>query len=458
MSITTVCNGMGSTQKNKMSSSCLSYFKKYKPYIIGAVVAGCAVGAWYAFSVAPADKKHSSVSPVIPFGQALREDFFQDLFGIPEKSFSNLTDTYLKAVIFQGTYQNRPVYMLKKPYELKINPDSVSKTYQAGYVEILTIDALRNKTKIIEQSNSGEGTLSVIGVDFSNKESACAAYVDIGALQADSNNKDCVFQAASNFNILEFVNAEQTPETQPLSTYPGDITQGPFAAISAAPGTVLRHYFMYHDNNTTPQQWRQTKDKQVNLLDQTGIAVKNGYVQFESTDFNALATDLVGKIKVAYHRDVQVTFGQNFLKTGTHAVVKDQSQIIDQVYTAAVDFGKDNAQFKNNKQALLVAQAVLDAAYEGTIRAAYAHGKKKVFLTLIGGGVFANSPEMIAAAIEKQIDFIKQSGMSVVLNLFDINRLPQSGTDKTEQQVLQLFIALAKKGNGTYTVNGVVQK
>jgi hypothetical protein len=61
------------------------------------------------------------------------------------------------------------------------------------------------------------------------------------------------------------------------------------------------------------------------------------------------------------------------------------------------------------------AQPFLDAAYEGTIRVARMFGKRKVFLTLVGGGVFRNDLDWLALSIEKIALFAKQQNMQIYL-------------------------------------------
>ena len=60
--------------------------------------------------------------------------------------------------------------------------------------------------------------------------------------QAHSENKGATFQAASQFNGLEFVGPTVTPE-EGIQKYVNDTTQGPACAIGCAAGTVFRNYY-----------------------------------------------------------------------------------------------------------------------------------------------------------------------------------------------------------------------
>jgi hypothetical protein len=42
-------------------------------------------------------------------------------------------------------------------------------------------------------------------------------------------------------------------------------------------------------------------------------------------------------------------------------------------------------------------------------------GSKKVYLTLLGGGVFGNEPEWICRAIERALDRFREADMHVVI-------------------------------------------
>jgi len=65
---------------------------------------------------------------------------------------------------------------------------------------------------------------------------------DVSGMQADPENKYSTFQAASQFNCLEFVSPRIRPE-QGVTRYRGDHTQGPACSISAGPATV---YVLFH--------------------------------------------------------------------------------------------------------------------------------------------------------------------------------------------------------------------
>jgi hypothetical protein len=98
---------------------------------------------------------------------------------------------------------------------------------------------------------------------------------DVAVLHGDPRYAGAVFQAASQFNCLEFQGADYTPE-KGVAAYVDDRTQGPACAISCAPGTIVRTYFAHEGEP-------QTAGKQINTIEEVvkalggGITVTNGY-------------------------------------------------------------------------------------------------------------------------------------------------------------------------------------
>jgi hypothetical protein len=287
-----------------------------------------------------------------------------------------------------------------------------SRIFAMGEFKEYSIAQLRTASN--GKVKSGNGSLHIIeaqnpsGTPYLSK-------VDVGAMQADPVFNDAVFQIASNFNGLELTSNQDNMGD--ITRYVFDYTQGPFASISAAPGLFLRHYYMFYDPKIPSAQWKQTPSHQLNFLDQTDIPVTNSYVDFSIKNPDLVSNYPVDKIKVGVHTDIEVTFG--FMPTtASFEEVNNPNQKINQVFTAAVDFGS-NSSFKKNEKALAIAQTVLNAAYEGTIRTAIVLDKKKVVLTLVGGGVFNNSINSIYKAIALNKDLIKDYGLDVTVIIFD---------------------------------------
>jgi len=71
--------------------------------------------------------------------------------------------------------------------------------------------------------------------------------------------------------------------------------------------------------------------------------------------------------------------------------------LVDQVFCAAVNISQGISGMKNMRQPNVEqkCQFILTSAYYGTYMSAILHRRKKLFLTLIGGGAFSNDLEWI---------------------------------------------------------------
>jgi hypothetical protein len=373
-----------------------------------------------------------------------RQQFFESIMGLPEYRFLNLKDEQLKQII--KFLPERNVFLLKNPKTMQ--------EYQAGYFEQISLRELRERASSIQLQ--GGGTFHVVAAQQTALRPEVAGFVDVAALQADPQNRDAVFQVASNFSALEPVSVHNYPEDG-ITDYIYDRTQGPAAALSAAPAVIWRQYFMFYDPNTNAITWRQTRKHQINFLDKVAdyFPVINGYVALTRESLEkTVPAKVVEDIKVGLHRDAQVTFGQQM--GNNHCRVEDPQQIVHQVFTAGLDLGtasgSTNYKFLSSEHRAEVerrAQMLLDAAYESTIKIAAAFGKKKVFLTLVGGGVFNNDLSWIAQALAKNSDFIKQSGLEVYLVIYDYSSLQQKqGYKEFDATVKQLV----KETLGSFTI------
>lgn len=322
-----------------------------------------------------------------------RSAFVEDVLGVSEKEFRTDDALARKAWRNPGLIQNL----------------SNGKVYKAGTLALPTLASLRARTT--EGSGGSSGRLSVLcGVNDLSK-------VDVGHLQAQPENRNAVFQVASNFNGLELMNMYDDRAMTEVGHYIHDRTQGPFASISAAPGLLMRHYYPFCHPDLPVSRWRQQYDgPQIELLGKTPLKVVNGYISLQAEDLEKPFSE--GDIKVCNHRDIQVTFGG--VRGSEHAVVEDPNQTVDQVFTATADLMGTNrhlfAQSPDEMESLV--KKLLLAAYEGTLRSALDAGRARVYLTLIGGGVFANPAGWIVDTILSQVPLIVDSGLTVVVNTY----------------------------------------
>lgn len=225
-------------------------------------------------------------------------------------------------------------------------------------------------------------------------------------LHADVGNQDALFQAASQFNLLEMVGPQITPE-KGIANYENDFTQGPACAIACGAGTIFRNYFVPLDN-----QIGQTADKQIDCLQDIGKLfnnpelelwkMSNGYAlisQYGILHLNSIlskqSTDEYEQTKQALRIGIQ---------SNTQVTILGCSHPVTQVYCSALPVSYSQLESAYLKR---FAFLILDATYEATILASLINhrdtGSNKVFLTLVGGGAFGNDIEWILDAIDKTL-------------------------------------------------------
>ncbi|EED30521.1 conserved hypothetical protein [gamma proteobacterium NOR5-3] len=315
-------------------------------------------------------------------------DWFETLFGFPEGDWE---------------WTQRQFYVDNQTLVSKAN----DRRFLIGKFSTPTLATLRSAAR----SSASKSVLEHIVVD------------DILDVQADPNNAGDMFQVASQFNTLEFPGPEVTPESG-VTTYAFDKTQGPACALAAAPATVFRNYFAPVD-----KQSGQRADRQINnlaTLEQklTGgpyWTVKNGYIDSTAEQLIALDAalqhgaleDLMGHVRIGVQTGVDVTFSKRF-------TVQENPHQISQAFCSAVSCGYSSLP-RHLWQGL--ATMVLDAAYEATLLAAAIDrdkgtGTGRVWLTMLGGGVFGNDDLWIAQAIENALKKTKNLGLDVKLAHF----------------------------------------
>ncbi len=334
----------------------------------------------------------------VPVTKAVRADFFEELIGVSEPEYVKNQERLLRKIVRDGRVHN-----IKTKTSL---PAGVFKP-----CSIAQLDAL-----VEEKPSRGRGTFNVVvGYNTKHLPLEKRAQLDIGALQADAENKDALFQLASNFDCRE--NASSVGDGHHwISEYIYDMTQGPFAAISAAPGLFYRCYCA----------------RPINLLKNFPyLPLRKGYLVLDAADSKVLkqADDLdYEQVMVGVHRDVGVMYGQ-LLNANEHLTCGDKEQTISQVYVSSLDLGlasgnalgKKLGNDKVRERVEALAKKLLLAAYQGTIKAAIAFDKQKVFLTLVGCGVFNNRLAWVQEAIESCVDDIMKFGLDVTLVVYDAN-------------------------------------
>jgi hypothetical protein len=242
---------------------------------------------------------------------------------------------------------------------------------------------------------------------------------DVRKLHSDAENAGALFQVASQFNLLEMVSYQVSPE-EGVTRYETDRTQGPACAIAAGAGTIYRNYLLPFPDGSIGQ----TREHQIDCLRELGHALgneqsrlwtmKNGYSLFtdeglRSVDDRLAAAsgekldELRSLLRIGLHWDVDVTD----VRPG-HAV--------SQAYCSALPVSYNSGLGPTSKWNRF-ATLVLEAAYEATLRAgllnAEARKSNVVYLTRLGGGAFGNKTDWIHDAMRRAFRLSEDWGLDL---------------------------------------------
>ncbi len=276
------------------------------------------------------------------------------------------------------------------------------KSFQFGELEIPSLEKFRNNINLA--NNKGD------------KLKLTESVGNVQAFHSDPENKGALFQAASQFNLLEMVNPRITPEDG-IDRYENDYTQGPACAIACGAGTLYRNYFA-----NIKGQIGQTSSNQIDCIDdigkflgneQNGLwKMSNGYALCNENGLlliNKLIAqlskesreELKGKLKVGIQWNTEVTL-DNF------------GQIVNQIYCSALPVSYSEMEFFYWES---FARVILEATYEATLYTGLLNyqktGNKKVFLTLVGGGAFGNELKWILDSIELALNKFMNTPLEV---------------------------------------------
>jgi hypothetical protein len=127
------------------------------------------------------------------------------------------------------------------------------RSYAIGELELVSLRTLRERVS----ANGGlPGRVRVQTVTG-----------DVRQLHQSPIYEQAMFQVASQFNLLEMVSPDVTPE-QGVTRYQHDATQGPACAIAAGAATIYRNYFVPVGDGIG-----QTRERQLDGLADVGVSL-----------------------------------------------------------------------------------------------------------------------------------------------------------------------------------------
>ena len=236
---------------------------------------------------------------------------------------------------------------------------------------------------------------------------------------------DALFQAASQFNCLEFATPSAVPEDG-IYIYTYDRTQGPACAISCASGTIYRNYF-YNGGQSANKQLNTLHNLEQLLFDDDNHYwnIRNGYTYSDQDSLEKLnrkieqcdKSQLRDSVQIGIHKRVGVMFSDRFTD------IADQNVNVTQAYCSAISCAYCPSVRDINAWEPL-ATLILEAAYEATILSGILNrvelktdGSKVIFLTLLGGGVFGNKDEWICRGIGRALAIAEKLQQDIQVNI-----------------------------------------
>jgi hypothetical protein len=267
------------------------------------------------------------------------------------------------------------------------------KSYKIGQLTTPSLQELRIVAK--EASVSHQGRLALANV-----------IGDVRRIHCEPSNSNAIFQVASQFNLLEMVDSDVTPE-EGVTGYAFDQTQGPVCAIAAGAATVYRNYFAEVGGKIG-----QTFDNQIDCLSSVGDALGNinNALWLMSNGYALCSPEGLSKInqRLQSSDESEKDKLRQHLRIGLHSEIEvtdaeaPQNHLISQAYCSALPVGYSSSP---QTEWAAFANLILESAYEATICAAimncHNHGSNKLFLTKLGGGVFGNDLQWIYDAMHR---------------------------------------------------------
>ena len=289
-------------------------------------------------------------------------DWFEHLFGFRELDYAQTRQQF-------------------EVVDERLRSRANGKSYGIGELELVSLKTLRERV-LSGQDQGGRLKVSLVRGD-------------VRAMHGAPENAEALFQVASQFNLLEMVSPEVTPE-HGVSRYQYDGTQGPACAMAAGAATVYRNYFANVDG-----QEGQTRDRQLNGLADLGLALsaqlklpldalwslRNGYALCTRYGLEAISAHLStldaeqvdvlrGMLRIGVHSNVEVTDNRG-----------NSPIYVSQAYCSALPVAYSDENVAAQHWAAF-ATLILEAAYEATLCAALLNSRRTgsniVLLTLLG--------------------------------------------------------------------------
>lgn len=374
-----------------------------------------------------------------------RQNFFEDLVGQDESTFRKQHAWSLKNAFVP---KNRVAWLSEHPRRAAIigwmNDRNQTGLYSLGQLKKILSQPRLTATRTY---------FSILVYDpYLPWES------DIRYLQSIPQNKNAVFQTASTFfGPLEGGMADEDALLGGMFPH---AVQGEEAAISAAGGTIWRKYMIpgtpqylleqiqdkfpvFHNSAIDRESLKRYRydrgdEDRVSVFLQDGVPVTGGYGDTEKQGHRGTGRQ---------QRLAVYTWPDGTIDT-------DKTQVVSQLLTSALclrDFWHEG---HINGHIAGAAKMLLNASYLGACASTAASKKNRLYLTMVGGGAFANPVSWIGRAIAQRQcrDMIKTNGLQVTCiyhpdKIRDDAKVPRDA--KTDEEFFDSLLIAYDDVNGT---------
>lgn len=277
-----------------------------------------------------------------------------------------------------------------------------NKSYQFGTLEIPTLSELKEKAPDLSQYQDKIQISEVVG--------------DVQELHCKPENTNALFQAASQFNLLEMVNPRVTPE-EGVDDYEYDLTQGPACAIACGAGTIYRNYFVPVNGKIG-----QSADNQIDCLELIGKALNNEELELWKMQNGYALPSQEGLLNInkqlaQMSKDERESLKEKVkigIQWNTEVTLLENKHLVSQAYSSALPVAYS---FIEDFYWEYFASLILEATYEANLYAGLINlentKSKQVFLTLVGGGAFGNDLYWIRQALVKAFKKFKNTPLDI---------------------------------------------
>ncbi|KAK7201007.1 hypothetical protein NESM_000160100 [Novymonas esmeraldas] len=425
------------------------------------------------------------------------EHFFEALFGFPETDYVTTRDRLVNQCVFEVVRAAAAAPLggrlrVVKERALFHHPHIAGgRLVSSGWHSTPSVAELRAETatavRTFEQRHPGLLATAVAtsaGVTAPSAMSPVScAHVTGEASELHRRHPHGLFQAASQFNLLEFISPDVTPE-HGVRHYVHDHTQGPACALACMGGTAYRNYLLHPDmvdisttaydaDDVATTSRGQRSDHQVNVLEDVteyltcargGVpalprthffSIRNGYffrgqgvgslpdrlrciAEAEGSSTQAVAEALLSRLRIGVVEDATVTLP---LHDRSAAAAEVATHDVTQTFNSALSLPVKAVCTPREWDGITsLSTILLSGTYEATLLVGVQHTLRHlerqataartsppslppIFLTKVGGGVFNNEEVWIASGIASAAQRVAALGVPLDVRLVHFGRV-----------------------------------